>query len=216
MPEIANEVPSESELRAYLTEWLDGSAGIAMLSTYPTKGNGYHLEVVEGLAYLWAHPLREAFLERSYASLLEALKRLNGLPRDDAFWRNTNCRPTVFKLGEFGDSVLREAPDDELTLLTRAFLDVAFVGEFHPDLWAHLYRLDAVGLRFVAYAAMLLEIAGAPDADGFAAFAQATESVQEVIVIVREVETDAGKILAEWARRVLAAIASGSRSRHES
>ncbi len=216
MPEIANEVPSESELHAYLTAWLDGSAGIAMLSTYPTKGTGYHPEVAEALAYLWAHPLRENFLERSYASLLDALKRLNGLPRDDPFWRNTNCRPTIFKLGEFGDRVLLKAPDDKLTLLTTAFLHVALVGEFHPDLWARLYRLDAVGVRFVAYAAMLLEVAGAPDADEFAAFAQKTDSVDQVIAILREVATEAGKIFAEWARRVLAAIESSPGSRHAS
>lgn len=180
-----------------------------MLSTYPTKGNSYHPEVVEGLAYLWAHPLRKAFLERSFASLLDALRRLNGLPRDDPFWRNTNRRPTVFKLAEFGNRVLLKAPDDELTLLTRAFLDVASIGEFHPDLWVHLYRIEAVDVRFVAYAAMLLEITGAPDADEFAAFAQGTENVQEVIAILRDVQAEAGKILAEWARRVLAAIELG-------
>jgi hypothetical protein len=215
MPEIVNEVPSDSELRAYLNEWLNGSAGFVMLSTNPANCNGYHPEVVEALAYLWAHPLHEVFLERCHASLLNALKRLNGLPRNDAFWRNTNCRPTVFKLAEFGNRVRLKAPDDELTLFTSAFLDVATVGEFHPDLWAHLYRIEAVDVRFVAYVAMLLEITGAPDTDELATFAQETKSVQEVIAFLREVPTESGVVLAEWARRVLTVIESGPGNRLE-
>lgn len=213
MPEIANEIPSDSEFRAYLTEYLKDSSGIAMLTPCPTKGNSDQPEGVEALTYLWAHPLREAFWEKSYASLLDALKRLNTLPRSDPFWRNTNHRPTIFKLREFGDRVLVQDPDDKLALLTRAFLDHAIVGEFHPDLWAHLFRIKAVDVRFVAYVAMLLEVGGAPDAVRFADFVQATESVQEAIAILREVEANAGKILAEWAGRVLAEIASDSRIR---
>jgi hypothetical protein len=199
MPEIVNEVPSDAELLAYLAESM-ASSGIAMLSEFPSGRIAWHPDVAEALAYLWAWPSRETFLQTAHDTLFGALKRLNQLSREDPFWRNTNRRPTIFKLPDFGE------PDDALSLLTRAVLDLKFVTEFRPELWGRLYRLGLADLEFVAFAAMLLELAGAPDADEFEVFVMQTETAGLVRPLLREVAQNGGKFLGEWSGRVASVI----------
>jgi hypothetical protein len=201
VPEIKNEIPSDVELRAYLDESQEGWS-FSMLLQFPKHQVHYRPEVVEALGFLKSHSICNYFLDSAYNTLYEALKRLNRLSRDDPFWKNTNRRPTIFKLTEYSDRVLSASPNDSLSILTRATLDVAFVGEFHPDTWTTLFRLNVVDLEFVMFAAMLLEISGAPDADGFASFIVETATPTKARQLLWGIAIDGGKILADWSDRI--------------
>ncbi len=66
--------------------------------------------MVEALDILSKLPLCQRFHSTGHGSLLGESQRLNRLPRSDPFWHNTNRRPTLFKLGDFGEYVRGRIP----------------------------------------------------------------------------------------------------------
>jgi hypothetical protein len=101
MPELAHEYPTSEELQAYLHEHLDRS----MFSDWSKATDGAAVSIVRQNG--------QVFSARAYEALLTGLSRLNELPRTNPFWRNTNNRPTIYKLGEFCQMKLADAPEDK-------------------------------------------------------------------------------------------------------
>jgi hypothetical protein len=197
MPELQSEVPTDDELRRYLEASLNRS-GISLLSGLPENQTHYHPEVVESLAFLSSSPVCARFVDSAANTLLTSLQRLNRVPRDDSFWERTNRRPTIFKLTDFGERVLREDPNDVLALLTRAVLNIVFTGEFGLSLWVQLYRLNAVDLEYVAFAALLLEVGGSPTSEEFAQFLKETANASKADELLLPVREHGGKFLGQW------------------
>ena len=139
-------------------------------------------------------------------TLLESLKRLNQLPRTNPFWKNTNLRPTIPKLGVYCSDVLTQHPDDVLALLTQAVLGVAHA-RFETQCWVRLFKLQAVGTETVAFAAMLVEVEGTPSIAEFAVFLSETNTADDLKQTIRVAIANGGNFLAGWGRSV-AAIAS--------
>jgi hypothetical protein len=132
MPELKNEIPTDSELREYFLEDFD----------YIVEGEMYTPAKL-GVPELAAGCNR--LIKKAGESIFASLQRLNRLERTDPFWRGTNRRPTVYKLREFCDVVLKENPGDVLALWTQLALDVVWGttnGRFDLE---RLRRLRAAG-----------------------------------------------------------------------
>jgi hypothetical protein len=199
VPEIRSEVPTDEELAAYLDESLKASS-FSLLD--PESWHYYHPEVIEALAYLSTCQQRPDFLATFKDSLFQSLQRLNRLPRSDAFWHNTNLRPTIHKLGEFCQKALADNPDDILSLRTLSALTVFHTGDFVQGRWEQLYRVESTGLEPIVFAAMLLEIAGSDSTDEFSEFVRSTGTMMEVRSLLQETSEHGGKLLGEWSRAV--------------
>src|SRR5258708_11180244 len=98
MPEIKQEIPDDPELYEYLRQSFHG---IDLAS-----GRLTFLEAESAI------PEVNRFVIRLGESIFAGLRRLNQLARSDPFWRNTKRRPTVFKLPELCQTLLREQPKD--------------------------------------------------------------------------------------------------------
>lgn len=203
MPEITREIPSEQELLAYRDAWLDGSS-ISILTLGPKCANQFHQEIREAISYLSSLRCCPNFVALVKDVLLESLKRLNQLPRTNPFWKNTNLRPTIPKLGSYCSDVLIQHPDDLLALLTQAVLGIAHAGEFETQHWVRLFKLQAVGIETVAFAAMVLEVEGAPSIAEFTMFLTETNTADEVKQIIRAAIVNGGDFFAGWGRSVAA------------
>jgi hypothetical protein len=206
VPEIISEIPSEQEPLTYRDAWLDSSS-ICILTLDPKRPNLFHQEIREAISYLSSLRCCPDFVAIVKSVLLESLKRLNQLPRTDPFWKNTNLRPTTPKLSSYCSDVLTQHPEDVLALLTQAVLGVAHASVFETQCWVRLFKLQAVGIETVAFAAMLLEVEGAPSATEFAVFLTETNTGDDVNQAILKAIVNGGKFLAGWGRSV-AAIAS--------
>jgi len=175
-----------------------------MLAGYSDDPQHWPPEVSEALSYLSA--IGSTFLTAMTNTVFQASKRLNQLPRDDPFWRNTNLRPMIYKLPEHCEQILRNNPNDVLSLLTIVVLDIVQTGDFKSELWSRLYRLKAVSLEFVAFASMLEFAIGGIDAKAFCAFLQETGNDAEALSILQETTAKGGKRLAEWSATVVSLV----------
>jgi hypothetical protein len=111
MPELKNEIPTDSELREY---FLEDFAFTVEGEMYAPPNRGVP-ELTGGCNRL---------IKKAGEAIFASLQRLNRLERTDPFWRGTNRRPTVYKLREFCDVVLKENAGDVLALWTQLALDV--------------------------------------------------------------------------------------------
>jgi len=103
MPELKNETPTDQELRHYFMEHWSPSMEPAVQTGGDNLSEAYRLGC-------------DRLLRRVGECIFESLQRLNQLPRTDLFWRNTNKRPTIFKLSDFGKYVLERNADDQQAL----------------------------------------------------------------------------------------------------
>src|SRR5262245_38152393 len=94
MPELKNEIPTDSELREYFLEHFSSTVEGEMYAP-PNRGVP---ELTAGCNRL---------IKKAGESIFASLQRLNQLERTDPFWRGTNRRTTVYKLIEFCDVVLK-------------------------------------------------------------------------------------------------------------
>ena len=113
MPELKNEIPTDSELREY---FLVDFAFTVEGEMYAPPNRGVP-ELTAGCNRL---------IKKAGEAIFASLQRLNRLERTDQFWRDTNRRPTVYKLRGFCDVLLKENPGDVLALWTQLALDVVW------------------------------------------------------------------------------------------
>lgn len=205
VPEIKNEIPSDSELAAYFDESLRESV-FGMLG--PEHFHHYHPELIEALQYFSSAHHFPDFLSTFRDSLFQSVQRLNQLARTGSFWTNTNLRPIVFKLGGFCDRILKDDPHDVLSLRTLTALTVFHGAEFGRSPWERLYREGAASVPSIFFAAMLLEIAGADSADEFAEFVKLTGTKSDMQPLFQDASQRSGKLLSRWSHRVTEALAA--------
>ena len=114
------------------------------------------------------------FARFAYQAILTGLERLNQLPRSHPFWRNTNRRPTIYKLGEFCRMELDITPGDPELLQAAALLSVWHDrNDFGQEAWLELCRQPGFDLRWPLYAALTTELTAYPTAEQTAVFLRA-------------------------------------------
>ena len=205
MPEIRSEIPTDKELATYLDESLESSS-ISLLSDYPDNQRHYHPELVEALAYLSSRRISAEFLSGLKNSMLLSLQRLNQVPRTDPFWKNTNLRPTVFKLTEFCERKLDGDPDDVPSLLTITAMIIFHTGEFQRGRWTELLSLETVSPEWIVFAAMLLEVCGADDSSEFAEFVNSSGMRATITSLLLEIGKNGGGFLSRWSHNVISTL----------
>ncbi|MBF6469613.1 hypothetical protein IU427_31255 [Nocardia beijingensis] len=67
-----------------------------------------------------------AFAERMVQVLLDGLRSLDELPRDDPFWQKTNHVTTVYKLQKYAQQRLEHTPEDRAARWALVAIDLAF------------------------------------------------------------------------------------------
>jgi len=162
MPEIRSEIPTNEELRQYL------------LASFPTVAEDFTFRCPDSLRdheeFLALAALGfNDFWQQASAAIFRSLQRLNGLPRDDTFWHNSNHRPTIFKLKCFCKEVLAEEPRDPVALWTCLALDVfQSANNFGQDQWYALREVGPIDAKQPVYAALFTELNAAPTASALA------------------------------------------------
>jgi len=148
MPEIANEIPTHDELQAYWQQHWVRSA-LRSFEIPPEELMRWYIpEVARAFQSLIRMDGRE-FARFAYQAILTGLERLNQLPRSHPFWRNTNRRPTIYKLGEFCRLELAIAPGDSELLKAAALLPVWHgSNDFGQEDWLELCRQPGFDLRW--------------------------------------------------------------------
>jgi hypothetical protein len=146
----------------------------------------------------------QAFAHRAFDAIFTALTTLNGLPRNDPFWHNTNSRPTIYKLGEFCRRKLTENPSDLAFLWAAAILPVWFgSGRFGQEAWLALSRLPDFDLRWPLYAALITHLSVDFTEEQVATFLREANATREAGPILRHIATEGAGLPVIWATQVL-------------
>jgi len=99
-------------------------------------------------------PDGDDFRSRARRALLEGLRRLDALPRDDPFRKDTNLRPTFFKLHDFNRRLRERDPCDEQALWCEIALDqIHGSGYLSVEEWRQLHRCGGLNVRWPIHSA---------------------------------------------------------------
>src|SRR5262249_33479515 len=74
-------------------------------------------------------------------AIIDGFRRLDALPREHSFWDQTNRRPTLGKLREFCEHLLRDNRRDVSALRTGVALQIFTFQNFDPRYWIQLHLL---------------------------------------------------------------------------
>lgn len=94
MPELKHETPSESELGAYLQEHFAGSVFACFEMPTEQLARRFSGDVARFFEALGRMDGLQ-FAHLAFNALMAGLTRMNSLPRNHPFWRNTNCPPQL-------------------------------------------------------------------------------------------------------------------------
>jgi hypothetical protein len=197
MPELHNEVPSEDELHEYFKRcladttlsWLRTPAG--SLAANHAKNS---VDALLSLRLLGA----DQFYDHSVGALFQTLTRLNGMPRSDPFWHNTNNRPTWFKIPDFCRRVLLADPRDELALWALGALDVVAGDHFGQWSWTRLHALGRFELPWAVCAAYMISGSAPDDVDQLVCFLLSRTSADEARSVLEPFRLRGAGDLPEW------------------
>jgi hypothetical protein len=190
MPELKNEIPSEEELYIYFREH------------FKEDSHPDWLPVAE------AHRLGcDKLVEKMGESIFASLLRLNQFPRTNVFWKNTNRRPTIFKLREFCNLILRENPTDELALWTLASLDVHWwVNGFGKEYWKQIHFRGNFDVTWAVYAGLFFQAnVGGGDND-MVELLLALDAKEESMPLLRACRESAVESISEWGKNVITSL----------
>lgn len=192
MPELKNEIPTDQELYRYFME------SCPRLLEPRTED-----DVLSEALRLGCDRL----LRRVGECIFESLQRLNTLSRTDPFWQNTNKRPTIFKLSEFGSNLLKLNADDRQALWMQASLDV-FYGDndFGSEHWKRLRELGDFDVSWAVLAGLWNEVNLGFGPDGMASLLLEMKAVEEARGLLQLCTGSKSDIISEWAQGVLALI----------
>jgi hypothetical protein len=88
------------------------------------------------------------------ADLLECLRRLDALPREDPFWEGTNRRPTQGAMGKFLMDQFAAGNVDADALRMAAAYEYLIAQSFPPPTWSGLLRAGVRDASWPVYAAL--------------------------------------------------------------
>jgi hypothetical protein len=194
MPELKYEIPTDNELREYFLEHFD----------FTVKG-----EMFAPLARAEGQDLRagcDRLIKKAGESIFASLQRLNRLERADPFWRGTNRRPTVYKLGEFCDVALKENPEDVLALRTKLALSVVWgdYGLFGLEQWRRLQATSELEAEDLICAELYIELAcGCGTASRAAGLLRELGLSDEAKSVLETGRRSADEVIVNWCESVL-------------
>jgi len=192
MPELKNEIPTEEELYRYFME----SCPRLMEPQFEDD------ETSEALRLGCDRLLRKVG-----ECIFESLQRLNTLPRTDPFWRNTNKRPTIFKLSEFGRDLLKLNADDRQALWLKASLAVFYgAHDFGSENWKRLRELGDFDVSWAVLAGLWNEVNLGFGPGGTASLLLEMEATEEARPLLELCAGSKSVFISEWAQGVLALI----------
>ena len=191
MPELQNEIPTKEELYRYFME------RCARLMQPDVQTDNDNLAEAFRLGC-------KQLLRRTGECIFESLQRLNQLPRTDPFWRNTNKRPTIFKLDQFGRRELDIKPDDRQALWMLAALDV-FHGSnsFGRAYWMRLQKLGDFDITWALLAGLWAEVNFGIGSSEMAKLLIEMESVGEARPLLELFAESRSEQITVWAEAVL-------------
>jgi hypothetical protein len=161
--------------------------------------------VTPGLGYPWSRSV----LTRARQAILEALLRLDRLPRGDSF-RSTwaNSRATMAELDGYCSRLLQENPADEDALWLSAALSLRGCdNDFGSSAWKGLHKLGKLEVAWVIDAAATVELAsGVPTIRPLVVLLYEFGLADDARAYLRGVVGDATGYGRAWARNALAAL----------
>jgi hypothetical protein len=203
MPELIHGTPSEAELKDYLEKHLASSMLAPFGMTAEELSKSFCPEVAQAFISLKELDGQE-FAQRAIAAVSTGLTMMNGLPRRDSFWRGTNCRPTIYKLGEFCQLKRIEEPRNLALLWAVAILPVWFgSNDFGQEAWMELSRLQGFDLRWPLYAALTIHLTANATEEQVSRFLREANATRESGPILRRIATEGGGLAVLWATQVL-------------
>jgi hypothetical protein len=134
--------------------------------------------------------------------IVDSFRKLDALPRRHPFWDHTNRRPTLSKLQQFSDHLLRDNPGDVAALRTALAFEILTFQNFHPRYWVQLHLIGQLDVSWPIYATLLL------GADGFQAgnlvwFLKATGLCNEAVPTLEELIRTQNPLISEWAKNII-------------
>ena len=192
MPELKNEIPTGQELYQYFMEHCSWLMEPAVQTENSSISEAYRLGC-------------DRLLLKVGETIFESLQQLNNLSRTDPFWQNTNRRPTIFKLDEFGRFVMKTIPDDPQALWMLASLDV-FHGatNFGGKHWKKLRELGDFDVSWAVLAGLWSEVNFGIGPQAMANLLREMESVAEAQALLELFAESKSDHIARWAKEVLA------------
>jgi hypothetical protein len=203
MPELKHEVPSESELRAYLQEHFARSVFACFQMPAEQLARSFSGDVARSFEAL-ARMDGLQFAHLAFNAVMDGLTRMNSLPRDHPFWQNTNRRPTIYKLSEFCHLELAEDPANSDALLAAAILPVWFASnDFGQEIWLQIRVQIGFDIRWPIYAASTTHVNASPTVEQTVQFLRDADCERSSHPILLRIATEGDGLAVSWARRVL-------------
>lgn len=144
------------------------------------------------------------YLQRVDEVSLQALQRLNALPRTSSFWSNTNRRPTVHKLVAFSAFILQENPRDTDALWTLAVHDTSSGSTgFGQEHWKKLRNLGKLNINWPVVAGLWNAVSLGRGPEALAALLVEIHAVADAVPLVEECAASRSSYVSEWAKGVL-------------
>lgn len=208
MEERLSETPSDEELREYL---------VATVKMSPIAWNFAGSEFSEehldpgfvGSLKAYASFGGGAFIAKVFETLLDALRRLNALSRDDAFWESRTKAPTLHKLRDFNHEILRKNPDDAEALWTQAALYILHGStNFGQKQWRRLHYAGHFDVSWPILAALVTELNSAPTGEELVELIDRIEVAGEARSFLRSLDETGDPWILTWRDEVLAALDS--------
>jgi hypothetical protein len=158
------------------------------LKSFQQRAVGYHIP--------------DDFIGVVAQGIVDGLRRLDALPRDHPFWDQSNRRPTLGKLKEFSDYLLRNNPRDLSALHTAIAYEILTFQNFQPKYWIQLHAEGKLHISWPIYTALLL------GPDGFQAlnlahFLNAEELYDQAMTILGELMHSQDRAISEWATKIV-------------
>jgi hypothetical protein len=209
MPELAHEIPSQDELKAYLQEHVDGSM-FAPFWMSPEQLFHWFLPETARAFITTSDMDGRAFALLAFDAILAGLSRMNSLPRNHPFWQNTNFRPTIYKLPGFCRMQLMRAPHDPEVLWAAAIIPVWFGrNDFGQASWLDLSRQPGFDVRWPIYAALTTHLTAQFTEEQVSHFLRDAGLTLEAIPILRRIAAESDGTSVPWANRVLQLLEAG-------
>lgn len=186
MPELSCKHPSHDELQSYLSEHWETTKLV----------NYYRNDFGIDCQKLYA---------KLYDSILSSLYRLNDFSREDKFWRNTNEKPTIYKLNEFCRIKLYENQNDVLalwTILALVIKDSAPEDDF-SQIIQKLFELGELGSDMLIEMYLTEDIIYDGEGENLASWLRKFGFQREAKTTLNNLVTSQNEFVSNWTAKVL-------------
>jgi hypothetical protein len=190
MSEIKSEIPTDEELNTYFQAyWQEQDESIKKLSAK------YEIDF-------------HRTFENLHDSILKSLQRLNKLARDNSFWNNTNKRPTIYKLDDYCNLLLKENPNDTLALWTKIALVFGLgFGTANPEsliqVLGELKDSNVLATDFLVEIYLIEYLMSGDNSEDFVKLLIELNSVEEFSPHLKNLELSNNEDISNWAKSVL-------------